>query len=184
MTPSVKLSKKIIQDDPRNLVCYVTLSVLSTIGIPTNIFVVKYTPPISASDQGSKSFYNVAYVDQLADLPDIPEDKYAPCFLLSHTVTKSFANKLVADEWCKAIYKEIGRLLSTYEIQETEVGHYTEVDVTKFGYDEELMESPQEQRMMYSPSPAPVSNEAVSDAVYSEGYEVVDLSFDGQEVVI
>ena len=179
MTPFIKLAKKIIVDDPRNLVCYVTLTVIESLGITDNIFVVRYTPPISPNDQGGKSFYNVAYVDQLEDLKTDPEDKYSPCFLLAHTVTKSFQNREVAERWCSEIYDEVKRLLRTADLIYGDSITST-VDI----YKETHIES--------DPVISDGGTEEVGDfgsyaitrdsVEIDENGEVVNLTFDGKEV--
>lgn len=130
---SVTLSKSIILDDPRDLVAYVTLSVTATQGIDKNIFVCKYLPPSSPQDKGTNSFYNVAYVDQLEDVPTVPENRRKACFVRTYTVTKSFPNKSRAETWCTEIYEEIMRLLSTYSLASGEGTAYSVV-VTENGY--------------------------------------------------
>lgn len=130
---SVTLSKSIILDDPRDLVAYVTLSVTSTQDIDKNIFVCKYLPPSSPQDKGTNSFYNVAYVDQLEDVPTTPENRRKACFVRTYTVTKSFPNKSRAETWCTEIYEEIMRLLSTYSLASGEGTAYSVV-VTENGY--------------------------------------------------
>lgn len=184
MTPAIKLSKQIIQDDPRNLVCYVTLTAVETTGIPNNIFIVKYIPPTSPSDPGSRTFYNVAYVDQLSDVPRNPEDKYKPGFISTHTVTKSFANNAAAERWCIEIYKEIQRLLSTYALQATS-GLSTEVTITEHTYSEsDAIDADTVNNVSIDDEPADGFTDGIEDAESVSDVEVVDLTYDGKEITI
>ena len=199
MTPSITLTKKIILDDPRDLVCYVTLTVTKSEGISKDIFVTKYTPPISASDPGSKSFYNVAYVDQLSDLSTIPNNKFKPCFLLSHTVTKSFANKKAAESWCADIWLEIQRLLGTYDVQNADHEYetisitqstVTEEKVTDIGDiivdltpDDELTDTESSQSSESSESSS-ISEEPIVEGGTEVSFNTIELTFDGKEIII
>jgi hypothetical protein len=196
MTPSIKLIKNIVQDDPRNLVCYVTLTVVSSSDIPKDIFVVKYIPPISAVDAGSKSFYNVAYVDQLADLPKNPSNRNKPCFLLSNTVTKAFANYNVAAKWCTEVYAEIQRLLSTYALSDSS-GSDTVIDINELGYNEGIMpdiggvdvDITQEEESSLSSESSLDENDGYNTPVEPEGgteiiHDTIELTFDGKEIII
>lgn len=197
MTPTIKLTKNIIFDDPRNLVCYVTLTVTSSSDIPKDIFVVKYTPPVSAVDPGSKVFYNVAYVDQLEELSTTPSRRYEPCFLLSNTVTKSFSDKKSAESWCLAIYEEIQRLISTYTLSQ-DAGITKAVDITEFGYKESDIKDSID--MVVDPdmligvesslSSESSSSSSVEDTpIEPEGgneitHDTIELTFDGKEIII
>ena len=200
MTPSITLTKKIILDDPRDLVCYVTLTVTKAEGISKDIFVTKYTPPISASDPGSKSFYNVAYVDQLSDLSTKPDNKFKPCFLLSHTVTKSFANKKAAETWCADIWLEIQRLLSTYNVQ-NEDPEYETISITQSTVTEEKVTDIEDIIVDLTPEDEPTDTENGSSSESSsessnnseepivEGgtevsFNTIELTFDGKEIII
>lgn len=196
MTPFIKLYKTIVQDDPRNLVCYVTLTVTNASDIIRDIFVVKYTPPTSAADNGTRSFYNVAYVDQIADLSTEPDNKYRPCFLLSHTVTKSFSNKQVAEQWCTEIYAEIQRLISTYMIQD-KTGISTAVSITEGGYKEEPVPDSFDISVdITTPEESSLSSDVSHSSIGiddntvepEEGTEIIhntiELTFDGKEILI
>lgn len=197
MTPIIKLDKTIIQDDPRDLVCYVTLTVTNSSDIPRDIFVVKYIPPISATNPSERLFYNVAYVDQLFDLSTEPDNKYKPCFLLSHTVTKAFANKTTAEQWCIEIYAEIRRLISTYMLQDT-AGSRQAVSITELGYKEEQVTNsvdvdvditiPEESSLSSESSSSYNMEAADIPAVPEEDIKLtsntIELTFDGKEIII
>ena len=194
---SVTLSKSIILDDPRDLVAYVTLSVTDTQGIDKNIFVCKYLPPSSPQDKGTNSFYNVAYVDQLEDVPTSPENRRKACFVRTYTVTKSFPNKSRAETWCTEIYEEIMRLLSTYSLASGEgtaysvvvtengytvrtIGNVVEEAHTLEGINEYGDESNNEESNSVTNGESSESNEESSSSLHNE--EEVVLTYDGKIV--
>ena len=183
---SVTLNKSIILDDPRDLVASVTLSVASTVGIDKNIFVVKYIPPASPSDGSTKSFYNVAYVDQFEDVPTVPENKRKVCFIRTSSVTKTFANHTVAETWCTEIYQEIMRLLSTYAVVGGSASAAYSVIVTENGYTINALTSGEAATTESTSSTPTEVVESPSESVESseEEYEVIDLTYNGNRVTL
>ena len=185
MALSVKLNKSIILDNPRDLVAYVTLSVVETTGgIDKNIFVVKYSPPASPQDKGERSFYNVAYVDQLEDVPLVPENKRKACFLRDFTVKKSFANSKVAEKWCTEIYQEIMRLLSTYAVGSGSTSKSASVIVTENGYVVTQLGTVVEEAHTLTQGSSESSVETVvEESSEEQDYEVIEVTYNGSQVI-
>lgn len=199
MTPTIKLRKSIIKDTPRDLVCYVELSVLEAVNIDKEIFVVTYVPPTTFSPDGYTEFFNVAYVDQLSDVPTVPEHTYKSCRIRSSSVKKSFPNTIAAETWCSDIWKEIQRLLSTLELK-TSDGDDTLVTITtrsstESEYTDRVdidmavdVSDPPEVSSESSVSSEPVvSASSVSDNQDTDDTDydlTIDLTFDGKEVIL
>lgn len=100
---------------PEQTTAVAELKVTANVGIADEIFVCRYIP-VSSVQEAHYEFYNVAYADQLHTVPTEPETKNRVCFVRRNSVTYYSESPLRAQNWCNEVYKEVQRLLQSYNV--------------------------------------------------------------------
>lgn len=102
---------KDIESDIANTTWAVTMRVVEAQDIPSRIFVLKYTPYSKYTGPATHMFYNVAYLDELASVPDkIPNSKKA-CMYRSDVFTHRFNTYQACVEFMSEVEGYIRRLV-------------------------------------------------------------------------
>lgn len=115
MRPTVTVKKKISYPNPNDTTAVAELRVTESYGIESAIFVCRYIPK-SAVEEAHYEFYNVAYADQMHNIPTEPETTNRVCFVRRSSTTYYAGSPLIAQRWCDEVYKEIQRLLQSYNV--------------------------------------------------------------------
>jgi hypothetical protein len=113
MRPTITLNAKISFPAPNETTAVASLKVTASSKIAREIFVCRYIPE-SAIQEAHYEFYNVAYADQMFSVPTEPETKNKVCFVRRAETEYYSSSPATAKRWCEAIYKEVQRLLQSY----------------------------------------------------------------------
>ena len=114
MKPCVLLQKTISYPRPTDTTAVAELKVIENENIDDAIFVCRYIPA-SSVEEAHYEFYNVAYADQMRNIPREPITLNRVCFVRRSSVKHYLENSHRAQKWCDEVYKEVQRLLQSYK---------------------------------------------------------------------
>ena len=127
--PSIKLHKTIYKDDTYVPTYTVSVEVTEAIGVTPNIFVERWVPASKYTGEASFIFNNVAYFDELTNVPDFVANSKLSSFVRRSCATYSAPNEDKLNEWITIVTADIRRLLESIKTNGTDMQCY-DVDIT------------------------------------------------------
>ena len=111
---SIKIHKTVETDGTYVPSFTLKMSVMTAVGVTPCIFVHEYTPKSSYTDARFE-FTNVAYYDELTEVPDYLKHRNKACLVRKSEIEKRFADKCALDEFLATVSHDIQRLIQQAE---------------------------------------------------------------------
>lgn len=111
---SIKIHKTVETDGTYVPSFTLKLSVLSAEGVTPCIFVHEYIPKNPYSD-ARYEFTNVAYFDELTEVPDYLQHRNRTCLIRKSDIEKRFTDKASLDRFLSTVSHDIQRLIQQAE---------------------------------------------------------------------
>ena len=111
---SIKIHKTVETDGTYVPSFTLKLSVMTAVGVTPCIFVHEYTPKSQYSDAVFE-FTNVAYYDELVEVPDYLKYRNKHCLVRKSEIEKRFVDKRSLDDFLSTVSHDIQRLIQQAE---------------------------------------------------------------------